>query len=228
MRAIHCAWLGVLAACGSDGVDPCDGVGGTCITLTIKAGATPDRIDRLEVDLHFGTFLDVSEHVIDAQLPAVTAIQIGITSDIAERTTIGVASKLAGSVIGTGWIEENIEPNTHTRLELELRAPTSCTANSLFCGDGTTGAKDTLYKCVENGIPLSRGRCQFGCAVDRCSGGTSTCVKDGFYCGGNKVEGDPQQLYTCVSDHMGTPKTECPRPRGCVIKEMPKDDACTP
>ncbi len=53
-----------------------------------------------------------------------------------------------------------------------------------------------------------------------------SCSPGGFYCGGDKVKGDPRSLYKCDSDGHGASKVEvCAR--GCAVHPG-QDDACRP
>jgi hypothetical protein len=109
-----------------------------------------------------------------------------------------------------------------------LAPPGDCVAGSYYCGgDKLAGDPDTLYQCNGGGVPLARGRCVAGCIViptddDACRGAGGTCVEGSDYCGGDKVDGDPQTLYTCTSG-VGTNPRVCPN--GCVV-ETGDDDRC--
>ena len=49
------------------------------------------------------------------------------------------------------------------------------------------------------------------------------CVPGGFYCGGDKLDGDPQTLYKCQPNGSGTVAKSCPN--GCQVNPG-TDDAC--
>ncbi len=60
-----------------------------------------------------------------------------------------------------------------------------------------------------------------------CSGGTSPggCTAGGFYCGGDKVVGDPSTLYRCTGGTSGTVAEHCSY--GCSVNAG-QDDSCNP
>ena len=76
-------------------------------------------------------------------------------------------------------------------------------------------------------MPLARGLCVFGCLVldgdDACRGGGGRCIDTGFYCGGDKLDGDPQTLYRC-QDGIGVDGMVCPD--GCIVQAPGQDDEC--
>jgi hypothetical protein len=57
------------------------------------------------------------------------------------------------------------------------------------------------------------------------TGGSSggSCVAGGYYCGGDKVSGDPSTLYRCNADGSATKVESCSR--GCAVRPG-EDDAC--
>jgi hypothetical protein len=224
------AALGALAACGDDAVDPCDAVAGACITLHVES-RTVDRIDHLELDVLYGdlhgtaTTPSTGSSVVD--LPLVTAIELSASTAL----PVGVvaAGKLAGVVLGTGAASTTVAADAHVELTIELSPVADCEAGGYYCGgDKLAGAADTLYQCNGGGVPLARGRCAFGCLVrptqdDTCQGGGGTCVEGGFYCGGDKLDGDPQSLYRC-SGGVGVDRRICAN--GCVVAPPGEDDDC--
>ena len=73
-----------------------------------------------------------------------------------------------------------------------------------------------------------RGVCTAGCVVrpaddDACRADGGTCIEGGFYCGGDKVEGDPQTRYTCAGG-VGVDGVECAD--ACVVAPPGEDDYC--
>ncbi len=160
-------------------------------------------------------------------LPLVTSIEL----DLSDTTKLGLvaAGKLSGVVQGTGAASASLGPNEHGSVTIELAPLQACVAGGLYCGgDKIAGDPDTLYQCNAGGAPLARGRCAFGCVVrpaddDTCRGGGGTCIDGGLYCGGDKLDGDPQTLYRC-SGGAGTDGTVCPD--GCVVAPARQDDAC--
>ncbi|MBA3819666.1 MAG: hypothetical protein H0X17_12290, partial [Deltaproteobacteria bacterium] len=122
-----------------------------------------------------------------------------------------------------------LEPDEHATVTIELAAPGDCVAAALYCGgDKLAGDPQTLYQCNGGGVPLARGRCAGGCRVvpdddDECIGVGGTCTDTGFYCGGDKLDGDPQRLYRCQAG-AGTAPVECAD--GCIVSPPGSDDRC--
>jgi hypothetical protein len=214
-----------LVACGD--ADPCDGVKGRCISLHVDS-STIAKIDQLELDVLYGGrhgTATTSDGVVE--LPLVTSIELPGSGAV----SVGVvaAGKLAGVVLGTGAAQTNVAAGAHVELSLELAKPADCTAGAYYCGgDKLAGDPDTLYQCNGGGVPLARGTCVNGCTVrptqdDTCDAGPDTCKEGGFYCGGDKVAGDPQSRYRC-SGGVGVDRMVCPD--GCVIAQAGDDDFC--
>ena len=222
------AWLApalALAACGT--TDPCDGKA-TCVALHVTS-PTVHRIDQLELDLLFGTvhsIVTTQDGTHTTPLPADTAIVL----DLAAPVTLGVvaAGKLSGTVLGTAAGQVAIAPGHHASIELELATPEACVAGSLYCGgDKIAGDPMTLYECDPGGVPQAHGTCAYGCVAvpgndDACRGGGGTCQDGGYYCGGDKLDGDPATLYVC-SGGAGTSPMRCAN--GCVVVAG-MDDHC--
>jgi hypothetical protein len=224
---VKAAWLALLlAACTQD--DPCAGVTGTCVTLHVTS---PDvkTIDALDVDLLAGAFhaTSTTKGGGKTSLPLETAIELAIPGDL--DLGIVAAGALGGAVVGTGSARLTVKDGQHIAAHLEIVAPASCTNGTTYCGgDSITGSPDTLYKCQTDSAPLARGVCAGGCLirptkVDTCAGVGGTCIDTGLYCGGDKLDGDPQSLYRCMSG-TGTLVMACPN--GCVIGSPGHDDAC--
>lgn len=218
----------VLAGCGSD-ADPCAGLP-TCIQLDVQS-STVDRLDHLELDISYGTRHATTTTQLagggTAELPLSTAIELTATAPI--DVGIVAAGKLAGSVLGTGAASTTIDPDTHVTLTIELAPVASCVAGAFYCGgDKLAGDPTTLYQCNAGGVPLARGKCDGGCMTrptddDVCLGVGGTCIEGGRYCGGDKVDGDPRTLYTCMAG-VGQRIMECTD--GCVVAPPPNDDHC--
>jgi len=218
----------LLAACGD--ADPCDDISGACITLHVDS-TTVERIDQLELDVLYGdrhgTTATMPAGGGTVELPLATAIEV----DNASTISVGIvaAGKLAGSVLGTGAATTTLDPDAHVALSIELAPIAECTAGGFYCGgDKLAGDPETLYQCNGGGVPLARGFCEYGCVIrptldDACIGGGGTCVEGGFYCGGNKLDGDPQSLYRC-SGGAGVDRMACAD--GCVIAPAGTDDYC--
>jgi hypothetical protein len=222
---VKAAWLALmLAACAQD--DPCAGVTGTCVTLQVTSPQVK-RIDALAVDLLAGSFHATPMTSGAASLPVETALELGIPGDL--DLGIVAAGKLGGSVLATGFARLTVKDGQHVTAPLELVPPATCTDGALYCGgDSIAGSTDTLYKCRTEDVPLARGVCAGGCLVrptkgDTCAGVGGTCIDTGLYCGGDKLDGDPQSLYRCMSG-AGTLVMTCPN--GCVIGSPGHDDGC--
>jgi hypothetical protein len=225
------AIAGALAGCGGDR-DPCADVAGRCLALDVRAQGF-DRIDQLELDVLYGDLHATATTQADGgrivALPLVTAIDLDATAPGELAVGIVAAGKLGGTVQGTGAASATLAPGEHAAVELLLVAPDECVGGSFYCGgDKVAGDPDTLYECNEGGVPLARGRCAWGCVVrpaddDTCRGGGGTCVDGGSYCGGDKLDGDPQTLYTC-SGGFGVDGVECAD--GCVVAPEGQDDHC--
>jgi hypothetical protein len=222
------ALLGLALAAGCS-TDPCEGVAGSCIVLHVESGIA-ERIDQLELDLLYGARHATVTTMPDGvgELPVVTAIELETTSTM--RVGIGIAGKLGGVVLGTAARTLTIEQGVHRDLTLELTAAATCVQGGFYCGGNKlAGDESALYMCNTGGVPLGRGFCEHGCSVnpppmdDACRGGPATCIEGGFYCGGNKLDGDPQSRYTC-SGGKGIARQPCAD--GCVIAPAGSDDHC--
>lgn len=219
--------LALVAACG----DPCDDIAGACIVLDVSSD-TVTEIDQLELDVLYGglhgTTATQPAGGGTATLPLTTAVGIDIPGDATIEVGIVAAGKQSGVVLGTGAASTDLEPGGRATLAIVLAPPDVCVASSFYCGgDKLSGDPNTLYQCNGGGVPLARGKCEFGCVItpaddDFCRGGGGTCVAGSDYCGGDKVDGDPSTLYTC-SGGVGINPRVCPN--GCVIRPG-DDDVC--
>jgi len=107
-----------------------------------------------------------------------------------------------------------------------------CVAGGHYCGgERVVGATDRLYRCNADGPPTLLAKCANGCEVnpagkdDACRPPTP-CVPGGSYCGGDKVNGDPDVLYRCGADRVGLSVIRrCEN--GCRVSAG-ADDACAP
>lgn len=218
-------WFAILALASCATGDPCDEVSGACVTLHVTS-ANVAAIDQLELDLLWG-----DQHVTTTTapssgttaLPLVTAVAI---ADPFGRLGIVGAGKLSGSVLGTG--AASVMLAGHVSVDLVLAAPKVCVAGSRYCGgDKLAGDPNTLYECNGGGVPLARGVCTAGCISrptldDACAADAAPCIEGTLYCGGDKLEGDPQTLYRCASG-AGTVVMTCTV--GCAVNPG-NDDAC--
>jgi hypothetical protein len=224
-----CLVFAMLAACGVDDPDPCAGLAGACASLRVDS-ATIDRIDQLELDVVYG-----ERHGTTATqpagggavgLPIVTAIELA--GDPPDRVSVVAAGKLAGVVLGTGAASGQLAGD-RLALVIELAPPGDCVPRGHYCGgDKLSGDPDTLYTCNGGGVPIARGVCEGGCLVrpgldDACRGVGGPCVEGGFYCGGDKLDGDPRSLYRC-SNGVGVNRVECAN--GCIVSPPGTDDRC--
>ncbi|HVK78802.1 MAG TPA: hypothetical protein VM734_36130 [Kofleriaceae bacterium] len=233
-RATGAAALAALAAlfgCGDGHDDPCAAVAGAC--LAVRVGSTTvTAIDHLELDVLYGDRHGTTTTQLDGgrvfALPATTAITL--EPEPAGPIAVGVvaAGKRSGVVLGTGAASATLGPDQHATIELQLAPPGDCVAGGLYCGgDKLAGDPDTLYRCNGGGVPHARGVCTAGCIVrptadDACRGDGGVCVDGGHYCGGDKLDGDPQTLYTCQGG-VGVSPRLCPD--GCVVRPG-DDDIC--
>ena len=231
--AAAAAALAALAACG-DPSDPCEGAAGTCLAVTVSAGSLDgDRLDQLELDVLYVDFHDTptTQSGGAARLPVTTALRLDIPapgSAAAPIAAIVVAAKLAGQVLGTGAASPELVPGGRAAVEIELAPPGPCQPGSFYCGgDKLAGDPGVLYLCNGGGVPHARGRCAAECVVnvqndDACRAVGGPCVEGGYYCGGDKLDGDPRSLYQCVGG-VGKNRRECAN--GCAVRTG-QDDAC--
>jgi hypothetical protein len=213
----------VVSACGDP--DPCDGIANTCVTLHVRS-STVRSIDQLELDLlwseHATTTIEAAGTV---DLPVDTAIEIA-NADAAATIGVVAAGKLGGNVLGTGAGTAALAG--HTSLVIELAPIVDCVAGGLYCGgDKLAGDPQTLYECNGGGVPLARGACLGDCVSrptddDTCTATGGTCIDGALYCGGDKLEGDPQTLYRCAAG-AGTVVMTCPT--ACRVNPG-SDDGC--
>lgn len=215
----------VLASCTTG--DPCDAIAGACVTLHVTS-ANVTAIDHLELDLVWGdqhATITTAPSSGTTELPLVTAVAI---ADPAARLGIVGAGKLSGTVLGTGAATAMLANTAHVSVDLVLAAPQMCVAGSRYCGgDKLAGAPDTLYECNGGGVPLARGVCTAGCISrptldDACVADSGPCIDGSLYCGGDKLDGDPQTVYRCASG-AGTAVMTCML--GCVVNPG-NDDGC--
>ena len=107
-----------------------------------------------------------------------------------------------------------------------------CFVQGTYCGgDKVNGNPNALYTC-DNFDPASNALfttlCGGGCKVnppgqdDECKP-APTCVANGTYCGGDKVDGDPHTLYRC--DDSGKAQFLRACEHGCAVRSG-QDDAC--
>jgi hypothetical protein len=222
-RALACL---ALAACGTDG--PCDDRTGACIAITVEGNV--GRVDQLELDLLYAGLHRTTSSRPSGGGTTGLPLELAILIDVSSETSVGIvaAGKLSGSVLGTGSASTTLDANLHTTLSLVLAPPDDCTAGALYCGgDKVAGDPNTLYQCNGGGVPLARGVCLGTCTIrpgndDTCRGIGGTCIDGTDYCGGDKLDGDPQVLYRCSGGAGINPR---PCTDGCVVR-VNDDDRC--
>ncbi len=229
IRAAGLAAAIALAACGGDD-DPCAGVE-TCVRVDVRSTSVT-AIDQLELDILYGalhaTTTTEAPGGHTTQLPLSTAIVLDLPGAAPLAVGVVAAGKLGATVRGTGAATAMLAPGGHATIELELAPIDVCTAGAFYCGgDRLAGDPATLYECNAGGVPHARGLCAGGCVVnpgmdDACAGAGGTCIDGSAYCGGDKLAGDPQTLYTC-SNGAGTSPKRCAA--GCVVRPG-SDDLC--
>jgi hypothetical protein len=109
-------------------------------------------------------------------------------------------------------------------------AQTGCAGEGFLCGgEGQPGEPRILYRCHDRHITFARS-CASGCqrgrgnADDACKPRAAAyCAADGWFCGGDRVDGDPSGLYHCV-DHGLHLESVCTS--GCSIDPDGVADRC--
>lgn len=228
----------LLGGCGDVTSDPCDGIAGACLAVRVQSDSV-EEIDRLELDLLYGfrhaTTSTAAEGGAAVSLPVETAIELDLVDlEQADAFTLAVdvvaAGTLGGVVQGIGAGSATVRTGDRVSIALALAPVSPCVDGEHRCaGEGFPGVADTLYQCNEGGVPLARGRCSAGCIEqpdgdDVCRADGGACVEGGFYCGGDKLDGDPRTLYTCEAGR-GVDGSECPD--GCQVRPG-RDDICRP
>jgi hypothetical protein len=220
----------LVASCTSSGGDPCAGAA-TCVRIDVVS-QTVAAIDQLELDVVYGerhaTTTTQAPGGRAAAMPLSTAIVLDIADDPALAVGVVAAGKLGASVLGTGAGSAIVVPGEHATVVLELSPIDDCVAGAFYCGgDRLAGDPQTLYQCNAGGVPIARGVCGAGCLVrpghdDVCRASAGLCQDGGSYCGGDRLDGDPQTLYRCMAG-VGTSPFACPA--GCAVRAG-SDDVC--
>lgn len=120
-------------------------------------------------------------------------------------------------------------------LDAAVDAPTRsdarvpCVEGGYYCGgEQVSGDPRSLYRCNKDGSSTLTATCATACIVappgkdDACSQAPA-CVTNGTYCGGDKVNGDPNVLYRCNAGSTISVVRRCPN--GCQINKN-DDDTC--
>jgi hypothetical protein len=225
IRAALAAISGLAAACGGE---PCEGYA-TCVALELASDGDDLLVDQLELDLIYGFQLGHTATPAtpdETNLPVVVPIRLGVPSEPL-RVSVLVGARRSGVLVGYAAGEVTVAPETHADLELVLGPVVDCGAPaSLYCNGPVPdkpGLASTVYECRADEVPIAHGRCVNGCnaARDGCAPGPDPCVGNGRYCGGDKIAGDPQLLYTCDGS---VPPRRCDR--GCRVQPQGTDDCC--
>lgn len=102
-----------------------------------------------------------------------------------------------------------------------------CQPGGTYCGgDKVGGNPDKLYRCNFDDTATSLGLCVDGCKVrsgmDDICRGSGGCTVGGYYCGGDKVTGNPNVLYRCTGGNDGNVVRTCAS--GCRVNAGTDDD----
>jgi len=102
------------------------------------------------------------------------------------------------------------------------------------CADGRFACRAdgvTLERCVDGGFARVV-QCGGGCAPGDASGATEAackppiaCTPGGFYCGGDKLDGDPDVLYRCAANGNHAVAERCGGAGSCLVQPG-RDDRC--
>lgn len=149
---------------------------------------------------------------------------------IVAATTV-LASASTGACYDFEYVEPAPAPDAGDVDAQQAGDAAACAPGRSTCGgDGVTGAKDTLYRCLGDGGGDLVSKCAGGCAAEAGAGGNSACnpppacVPGGTYCGGDKLDGDPAVLYRCAANGIHAVVERCAK--GCAVAAAGKDDAC--
>jgi len=241
-RTLAVCLASAAVACG--GGDPCDGVAATCVTVRITSRAI-SAIDTLQLDISYAGFHATAATTAgDATaLPLTAAVEL---AGAGEQVTVDAvaAGKLAGAVLGTGYARsEPLAPGDHGVLAIAIAARADPCVLGTYCGGNKVdGDPETLYLCHAGGaddpdgtpeadVPTARGRCANGCIRntaddDVCSGGNLPCTAGTTYCGGHRLDGDPQRLYQCDASGAGAFVQDCEAAGLQCLPVTADSDAC--
>ena len=219
---------GLLAACHFGPEDRCQG-GTTCVDLEVD-GYPFNEIDQLTFDVVYGT--RHANTTIDAggaiSLPTSVPLTFALTDPTPIDVSLIAAGRLGGHVLGADARTIRLQLGDHTSITLLLSHVLPCTEGAVYCG-GTGDIQAeirTLYRCT-GGLPVYYAQCTSACSPHftehgECIG-LALCTDGGHYCGGNKLDGDPNTLYVC-KDFDATAPRQCPN--GCTVSAADGADAC--
>jgi hypothetical protein len=173
------AWTG----CGS--TDACDGIGGTCIGLTVKGQI---QLDALEVDLS-GALSGMSGLAVHAsRLPITVALHIG--RPVSGALRIAATARFQGVTVGAGTTTINIAAGQHVSA-------------SVFVAGVATGGTDGGADLLSGGPDLQSPREQPDLACTSLSDDPLSCGACGHSCLGGACQGGQCQPMVLASGQTG-------------------------
>ena len=218
-RAAAAALLAA-TACASSPPEPCAGTQ-TCLRLNVD-GFLIGSIDQLELDVVIGgtthSTVTTGTRGEPISLPTSTSITLAIPVPLLSVDLIA-AGRRDGKVLGLDGASVMVLGGNQQSIDLELTEQATCMEGHLDCGYAVDvrAQANWLYRCTDQ-VPLFSARC-----LHACTGGfgpsaacfDTGCTENGHYCGGNKLEGDPNSLYFCVDGRAGSSSSRCAH--NCVI-----------
>lgn len=180
MRRAALLWV-ALAGC-STSPDPCAGVSGTCVALTITS-ATVSRVDTLQVSAFgesksslAGKLSSLPIHV--ALIPPATATG---------QNPIEVTASSAGQLVGSGSATATVTPGKHTAVTLPLESggppDLSATTVSVDLNEATDSGTTADDLSTPSSCPVNQALCKV-------SSGASVCID---------ITSDPQNCGGCAN-----------------------------
>lgn len=157
-----------------------------------------------------------------------------VSRGLAVTLLVGVSMLGASACWDFEYVEgpEAADAATNTARPTPTSAPdgrVACVEGGYYCGgERLTGDSRSLHRCNKDGSGTLTTTCATSCIVappgkdDACSAAPS-CVVNGTYCGGDKVNGDPNVLYRCNSGNTISVVRRCAN--GCQINKN-DDDTC--
>lgn len=145
--------------------------------------------------------------------------------------TLAASCGFAAAAVGC-WDFDYVAPSETADATADAGpsdAGVPCVTGGYYCGgERIAGDPRSLYRCNQDGSGTLTTTCATSCIVapvgsdDKCSP-PPACFVTGRYCGGDKVNGDPNVLYRC--NDGGAPSVIQRCPNGCQINKN-DDDAC--
>lgn len=137
-----------------------------------------------------------------------------------------------GAVDGGGGVDDAGRRPADAERDAALDDAGLCPAGRSSCGGHlVAGPADQIFRCEADGGTTRLAKCANGCAVaaagldDACRPPTP-CELNGRYCGGDKVNGDPDVLYRCGTGGSVSVHERCKA--RCVVADAGFDDYCAP